>query len=217
MVFMSSYNLAAQGGGGNLFLIPNATFFAELVIFLLVLGVLWRYAYPPVKRAMDERQERVRRQIEESQQASKRLAEAEARYSEALSEARVEAAKIRETARADAQELKDEIRQQTEQEVARIRERGEEQLAHQRDQIVREMRSELGKLAVTLAGRIVGESVADEARRSGTVDRFLDELEGMAAPDKDTAKTAPDKDTAKTAESSAGDGAVSARSGRRRR
>ena len=179
---MSSYSLAEQGGG-NLFLIPNATFFVELVIFLIVLGVIWRYVVPPVKRAMVERQEMIRRQIQESQQASKRLAEAQARYSEALAQARVEAAKIREAARADAQQIKDEMRQQAEQEVARIRERGVEQLATQREQVVRELRGELGKLAVTLAGRIVGESVADDARRAGTVDRFLDELQGMATPE----------------------------------
>ena len=160
---------------------------------------------------MDERREMVRRQIEDSQQASKRLTEAEARYSKALAEARVEAAKIRETARADAQEIKDEMRQQAEQEVARIRERGEEQLTHQRDQIVREMRGELGKLAVTLAGRIVGESVADEARRAGTVDRFLDELQEMAAPEE-----ASDRNTNSSAGSSTGDGAVSVRNGRQR-
>jgi F-type H+-transporting ATPase subunit b len=203
MVVMSLYHLAAPEGGSNLFLIPNATFFVELVIFLVVLGVLWRYAVPPVKRAMDDRQQMVRRQIEESQQASKRLTEAEARYSQALAEARIEAAKIRETARADAQEIKDEMRQQAEQEVARIRQRGEEQLATQRDAVVRELRGELGKLAVTLAGRIVGESVADEARRAGTVDRFLDELQGMAAPESSSASST--------------DGSVSVHNGRRRR
>lgn len=180
---MSLYSVAAPGGGGgNLFLIPNATFFVELLIFLIVVGVIWRYVVPPVKRATAQRQEMVRRQIQESQQATKRLADAEARYSAALAEARVEAAKIRESARADAQEIKDELREQAAQEVARIRERGAEQLATQREQVVRELRSELGKLAVTLAGRIVGESVADDARRAGTVDRFLDELQGMAAP-----------------------------------
>src|ERR687893_430616 len=191
---MSSHYLAAAGGG-NIFLIPNATFFVELVIFLLVLGVVWRYVVPPVKRAMNERQEMVRRQIEEAQQARTRLEEAEARYSQALAEARVEAAKIRETARADAQEIKDEMRQQAEQEVARIRQRGEEQLATQREQVVRELRGELGKLAVTLAGRIVSESVADDARRAGTVDRFLDELQGMAAPDSGHESGGPESGT----------------------
>lgn len=179
---MSSYNVAA-GGGGNLFLIPNATFFLELLIFLLVLGVVWRYVVPPVKRAMNERQEMIRRQIEESERARTRLQEAETRYQEALAEARVEAAKIREAARADSQAIKDEMRQQADQEVARIQQRGEEQLATQRERVVRELRAEVGQLAVELAGRIVGESLTDDARRAGTVDRFLGELEQMAAND----------------------------------
>ena len=79
-----------------------------------------------------------------------------------------------------AQRIKEEMREQADQEVARIRQRGEEQLGTQREQVVRELRSEIGQLAVTLAGRLVGESMTDDARRSGTVDRFLDELEAMA-------------------------------------
>ncbi|HEY2765199.1 MAG TPA: F0F1 ATP synthase subunit B [Pseudonocardiaceae bacterium] len=181
---MAANTVAAEGGGGTqLFLLPNATFFVELAIFLAILFVIWRYVVPPVKSAMAERQDMIRRQIDESEQARKRLQEAETRYKEALAEARVEAAKIREAARADAQAIKDEMRQQAEQEVARVRQRGEEQLAMQRERVVRELRAEVGRLAVELAGRIVGESLADDARRAGTVDRFIAELEGMAATD----------------------------------
>jgi F-type H+-transporting ATPase subunit b len=39
----------------------------------------------------------------------------------------------------------------------------------------------VGTLAVDLAGRIVGESLADEARSRGTVDRFINELGAGAA------------------------------------
>jgi F-type H+-transporting ATPase subunit b len=181
---VAANTVAAEGGGGTqLFLLPNATFFVELAIFLAILFVIWRYVVPPVKSAMAERQDMIRRQIDESEQARKRLQEAETRYKEALAEARVEAAKIREAARADAQAIKDEMRQQAEQEVARVRQRGEEQLAMQRERVVRELRAEVGRLAVELAGRIVGESLADDARRAGTVDRFIAELEGMAATD----------------------------------
>ncbi|MGH3936112.1 MAG: F0F1 ATP synthase subunit B [Pseudonocardiaceae bacterium] len=190
---MSAEILAAAGGGGeNNFLIPNATIIVELLIFLVIFWVIWRYAVPPLKKAMNERQDMVRRQIAESQEARQRLDDAQARYSAALAEARVEAAKIREAARADAQDIKDEMSRQAEQEVARIRQRGEEQLVTQREQVVRELRGELGKLAVTLAGRIVGESVADDARRAGTVDRFLDELEGMSAPPGDHPESSTD-------------------------
>ena len=46
--------------------------------------------------------------------------------------------------------------------------------------VVNELRGQIGALAVDLAGRVVGESLEDEARRRGTVDRFLDELDGMS-------------------------------------
>jgi len=57
--------------------------------------------------------------------------------------------------------------------------RGEEQLATARQQVVNELRGQIGTLAVDLAGRVVGESLADDVRRRGTVDRFLDELDSM--------------------------------------
>lgn len=175
--------LAAAGGGGGSqnFLIPNATIFAELVIFLIVFGLLWRYVLPPVRRSMDGRQEMVRRQVEESQQAAERLAAADARYREALAEARAEAAQIRDEARAEAQRTRDELRSQAEQEVAEIRRRGEEQLAGQRERAVGDLRPQIGELAVTLAQRVAGDSLEDEGRRRETVDRFVDELDSAPA------------------------------------
>src|SRR5262249_23833644 len=159
---------------GN-FLVPNATFLAEVVAFAIILWVLYRYVVPPVQKAMRERQELIRGQIEESRQAREQLAKAEADYQRALFEARAEAAKIRDGAR-----LRDEMRVQAQEEADRIRARAVEQLATQRQQVVNELRAEIGRLAVTLAERIVGESLTDDARRQRTVDRFLTELEQMA-------------------------------------
>ena len=204
---MTARVLAAEDN----FLVPNGTFFAELAIFLLILFVIWRWVLPPVQKAMTERQEMVRGQIEESRKARERLEEADAKYREALNEARTEAAKIRDEARAEAGKIKSELREQAEREVAQIRQRGEEQLATQREQVMRQLRSELGELAVTLAGRIVGESMQDQARQRGTVDRFIDELDGM--PAKDGAKGGA-KDGAKDAEATtdAGDKPAGGRS-----
>ena len=46
---------------------------------------------------------------------------------------------------------------------------------------MRDLRSEVGTLAVDLAGRIVGESLADEARSRGTVERFIAELDSAGS------------------------------------
>jgi F-type H+-transporting ATPase subunit b len=171
---------------GN-FLVPNATFIAEVIAFAIILFVLYRYVVPPVQKAMRERQELVRSQIEESRRAREQLEKAEADYQQALAEARAEAAKIRDSARADADRLREEMRARAEEEAERVRQRSEEQLATQRQQVVNELRAEIGRLAVTLAGRIVGESLDNDARRQRTVDRFLSELEQMAGDDGATA------------------------------
>lgn len=173
--------LAQEEGGNDIFLVPNGTFIAELLIFLIVFGVIWRYVVPPVKKAMAERQEMVRRQIEEARKTRELLEQAEAKYREVLGEARTEAAKIRDEARAEAGRIKAELREQADREIALIRQRADEQLATQREQVLRQLRSEIGSLSLQLAERIVGESMEDEARRRGTVDRFITELDEMAA------------------------------------
>jgi F-type H+-transporting ATPase subunit b len=161
----------------NNFLLPNATFIAELVAFLLILGILGKYVLPPVQKAMHDRQEIIRRQLDDAEEARNKLAQADAEYQRALTEARTQAAVIRDNARADAQRIGDEMRQQAIEESQRIVARGGEQLEQQRRTIVRDLRAEVGSLAVQLSTKIVGESLEDDRRSRATVDRFLDDLE----------------------------------------
>jgi F-type H+-transporting ATPase subunit b len=161
---------------GN-FLVPDATFIAEFVTFLLILAFIARYVAPPIQKAMRDRQEMIRKQVEDSEEAKAKLADAEKSLQNALNEARTEAAQIRENARAEAQRTVEELRTQALEEQARIVARGEEQLASQRSAIVRELRGEIGTLAVELAEKIVSQRLADDAQVSATVDAFLAGLE----------------------------------------
>jgi ATP synthase F0 subunit b len=158
-----------------------ATWIAEVVGFLLILFVLYRYVLPPLRKAMNKQQETIREQLAAAEQAQQRLKEAQEAYDNAVTEARVDAAKIRDDARADAQAIEEEMRAQAEREVERIRLRGEEQIALQRQQLARELRAMVGTQAAELAGRMVREHLSDDANRAKTVDRFLDELESMSA------------------------------------
>src|SRR6478735_8144968 len=62
---------------------------------------------------------------------------------------------------------------------ARIAENGHNQIAAERQQAVTSLRAEVGTLAITLAGRIVGESLEDDDRSTRVVDRFLADVESM--------------------------------------
>ena len=64
-------------------------------------------------------------------------------------------------------------------ESTRIVEHGKTQIEAELQQAVTSLRAEVGALATGLAGRIVGESLEDEARQSRVVERFLADLEAQ--------------------------------------
>ena len=167
----------------DIFLLPNMTFVAELVAFVIILGIIARYILPPIQKAMRQRQEMIEQQAVDADAAKAKLAEAEETYKNALTEARVEAAQIRENARAEAQRTVEEMRAAAQEEQGRIVARGEEQLARQRAAIVRDLRSEVGTLAVELAEKIVEQRLVDDAQVRATVDTFI---AGLQANDEAT-------------------------------
>ncbi len=147
-----------------------------LVAFGVLLGVLGRYVWPRMEQTFAARVDAIEGGIK---RAEERQAEADrllTQYKQQLSEARVEAARIRDEARADAVEIREDILAKAREESDRIIAAGREALTAERIAITRELRTEIGTLAVDLAGRIVGESLADEARQRGTVERFLAEI-----------------------------------------
>jgi F-type H+-transporting ATPase subunit b len=165
----------------NNFLVPNATFIAEFIAFLIILAIIARYILPRLQGALGERQAIIRKQMEDSDEAKRKLKEAEEKYKNSLHEARQEAAQIREHARAEAQRTVEELRERAHEEADRIIARGEEQLTLQRGAIVRELRAEIGTLAVELSEKIVDQQLASDAQVSATVDSFLS---GLDAHDK---------------------------------
>ncbi|MDF2967619.1 MAG: synthase subunit [Nocardioidaceae bacterium] len=173
---MSRTNLAAEN-----FLVPNATIIVELLAFLVILFLLARFIIPPINRALTERQEAIRRQFEESEQAKQAAEAAEQEFRAELADARHEAARIREDAREQGAAIIAEMREQAQAESRRIIAASHAQLDADRQRVLTEMRAEVGDLATTLAGLIVGETLDDDARQQRTVERFIADLETETA------------------------------------
>jgi len=173
---MTTRVLAAEGETPN-FLLPNATFFVELVLFLIVLFVLYRFVVPPLRLAIDEREAMLRKQVEDKALAARTLQQATERYESELAEARAQATSIRDEARADAALVRAELREQADQEVERIQRQGAEQLAAQRAETMSQLRTQLDGLSTRLAEQVIGQSLADDKSRGSTVDRFLADLD----------------------------------------
>jgi F-type H+-transporting ATPase subunit b len=148
-----------------------------LVVFGLLYGAVKKWVVPNFEATFAERTSAIEGGLKA---AETKQAEADAKLAELnqqLSDARHEAARIREEAREQGAAIVAEMRQQAQTEAARIVEHAHTQIEAERQQAVTSLRAEVGTLATSLAERIVGESLDDEARQSRVVERFLAELE----------------------------------------
>lgn len=162
--------------------VPSITeLIVGLIAFFILLFLISKFVVPRFEKLYAERAEKIEGGIHRAEQAQAEAQQALEQYKAQLADARAEAARIRDDARAEGQQIVEEMRTRAQEESARIVAQGQAQLEAQRTQIVTELRSDLGRMSVTLASRVVGESLEDETRRRGTVDRFLEELESTPA------------------------------------
>lgn len=151
-----------------------------LIAFFLLYWLLRKYAFPQFEQVYADRRDKIEGGLKRAEEVQQHADELKRQYEEQLAGLRAEAARIRDDARAEGQQIKAELRAQAEEEATRIRQRAEEQIVAQRDQVVRQLRGEIGGLSVQLAERIIGASLADDGRRSATIDAFLAEVDGLA-------------------------------------
>lgn len=165
----------------NNFLVPNGTFYVELIAFAIIVFLLAKYVIPPINRAMTARQEAIRKDFADLEKAENDARRAEKEYKDQLADAKHEAARIREDAREQGAAIISDMRTQAQDEADRILRHARAQLDAERQQAVAALRTELGSMATELAGRIVGESLEDDERRARTVERFISALEKDSA------------------------------------
>jgi F-type H+-transporting ATPase subunit b len=171
----------AQSGTQNP-LVPSLTeIITGLIAFFIVFGVLAKVLMPRIQQTLQERTDAIEGGLNRAEEAQAEAARLLDQYKAQLAEARHEASRMREEAKAEGAQIKAELREQGEAERQRLVDSARAQIDADRQQALTALRTEVGALSVELASRIVGESLQDEARQRGTVDRFLAELEEQAA------------------------------------
>ena len=181
--------LATEGEEHNPLLPEWIEVILALVVFGLLVLAFKKWVVPNFEKTFAERTTAIEGGLKA---AETKQAEADAKLEELnrqLSEARHEAARIREDAREQGSQIVAEMREQAQTESTRIVEHGKAQIEAERQQAVASLRAEVGALATSLAGRIVGESLDDEARQSRVVERFLAELETSGSSSNGTPAT----------------------------
>ena len=154
----------------------NGTLIAQLLIFLVMLGVLYRFAWGPLLKILNERRERIQQGVEATERAKQELEAAEKERQAKLEEARREAQAMLDRIAKQAEDLRKELEAKAREQAEALIARARAEIQQEREKAVQELRSQVADLAVMAAGRIIGESL-DAKKHRELIERTIEEAE----------------------------------------
>ncbi len=143
----------------------NGTLLFEIVAFLVVLAILWRWVYPPVMRVAERRERAVEAGLRKAQEAERRLSEVREEVEKTLGSARAEAREVLSQAHRGASADAGELRAKARREADAYAEQARQGISGELDRALRELRAQESALVAAAAGRVLGESLDPEAHR----------------------------------------------------
>lgn len=154
------------------------------VAFFILFFFMAKWVLPRVNRLLDERRDKIQGDLERAEQ-TRRAAEAElAGYREQLAGAREEGNRIIEEARKTAEELRKDLQARAEQEAQATVARAREEIRAERDRVFQELRTQVGAIAVDLAGKVVGQSLDKKAHQK-LIEDYIDQVSASGNGSKD--------------------------------
>ena len=176
--------LAAQNGGlaemargtAEQFGFNWSLFISQVISFLIVAGLLYKFAYKPILKVLEERRRTIAEGLANADRIKQELAQTEAARAKVLSDANTQANKLIEEARAAAAKVQETETQRAiataEQIIAKAREAAE--LDHQR--MLQDLRKEIGQLVVKTTAQVAGKVLSMEDQK-----RLIDETNKQLA------------------------------------
>ena len=164
----------------NVLALPVYEMIIALLAFAIVFGALAKFALPGIKKTLEERTEAIEGGLQRAEDAQAEASRTLEEYKAQLAAAREEAAAIRAQAQSDRTAIVEEARTEAAAAAAAVTARAEAQMAAERSATMATLKRDVGAMAVDLAGKVVGESLTDDARAQATVERFIADLEAQA-------------------------------------
>ena len=143
----------------------NGTFFAEVIVFLVMLAILAKWVYPVIIKAATERQNQVEAALKAAEQAKADVAKSLEEAKKELASAKDGAREILDRAKREAASDADETRKKSQAEAQAQLVRAREEIAAERDKAMQQLRAEVGNLVVSAAGQVLGQSIDAGAHR----------------------------------------------------
>jgi F-type H+-transporting ATPase subunit b len=149
------------GAGLNSDFINLGDVIATLVIFLILMALLKKFAWGPLMGVMQQREELVASEIDAAENARKEATKALEEQKALLKEARTEAQTIIESAKKQAEVQRDEIVEAARQEATRLKESAVREIETEKEKAIAQLRDEVVSLSVLAASKVLEKEISE--------------------------------------------------------
>lgn len=152
---VTSRAVAASGEDESLFAGTLAQSVAAVIVFLILLAVLRRFAWGPILQGLQDRENKIKSDLRHAEAAAQEAHAILQRYQDQLAQAQVEVGRIIDQGRAEAQRVAATLKQQTESELASLRQRAQADIGSAKEQALVELYAQAAGLATQVASCIL--------------------------------------------------------------
>jgi len=149
----------------SIFLLPNGTFFIELVTVVVILLLMTKYILPPLNKVLEARQEKIRESLAAADAAKAEAAAAGDERQQLLIVARDQAREIVTAARATSDQVKAESAGRGQAEYDRIIANANAEVDTARQRAIDEASARIGQVVFELVNQIVGREVDESSHQ----------------------------------------------------
>ena len=154
----------------------NGTLIAQIVNFLILVGILTKFAYKPLMQALEERQNKITDNIESAERERQEAEQLKLGYQKQLADARAQAQAIVEKAEKLAEESKEEILKEARLESARILKAVQAEVVRERELALAQLKGEVVALSMAAAAKIIEKNMDNQANAT-LVTSFIEKLD----------------------------------------
>ena len=146
-----------------------------VVAFLVLLALMYKFAFPAVQKAMEGRTQRIRDNLDEAERTKAEAQRILEEYQRQLADAKNESARIIDEARQTAEQMRRDLIGRAEAEVTELRDRSRQEIEAAQQRAVADLRAQVSELAIGAAEVVVQKNLDRDTNRA-LVERYIEQV-----------------------------------------
>ncbi len=153
------------------------TVFWTTLIFLILLVILWKFAWGPIMNMVKSREDMIHNALESAEKAREEMKVLQADNEITLRKAREERDKILREARVAYDRMMADAKEKSQSESDALVRRARELIEREKISAITEVKREVARLAIEVASKVVSETLKSDTEQQKLIERYINEIE----------------------------------------